>query len=247
MASAPKARLTGEPTALRPAGVLSTTEPTPEQYGAARSLVGAYRTHGHLAARLDPLGTDPPGDPALEPGLPRARPGEPSSACPAALRSVAVPGRDAGRGPAAPARELLRADRVPDRAPPLARQRRWLREAIESGALRRAPAGAEQQQLLIRLAARRGVRALPAAHFLGEKQFSIEGVDMMILMLDEVIAISAARPARARPCIGMAHRGRLNVLAHVLRRTYASILAEFEGRPGERDRGPICPRAAPAT
>ena len=67
MASAPKARLTGEPTALRPAGAFSASEPTPEQYGAARSLVGAFRTHGHLAARLDPLGTDPPGDPALEP------------------------------------------------------------------------------------------------------------------------------------------------------------------------------------
>ena len=53
---------------------------------------------------------------------------------------------------------------------------------------------------------------------------------MMILMLDEAIAISAASGTR-EAVIGMAHRGRLNVLAHVLHRTYASILAEFEGRP----------------
>ena len=45
----------------------------------------------------------------------------------------------------------------------------------------------------------------------------------------------------------MAHRGRLNVLAHVLRRTYASIIAEFEGAPGRRRRSRTCPRAAPAT
>ena len=69
MASAPKARLEGELSALRPADAPSEGgEPTPEQYGAARSLASAYRTHGHLAARLDPLGTEPPGDPALEPG-----------------------------------------------------------------------------------------------------------------------------------------------------------------------------------
>ncbi len=53
---------------------------------------------------------------------------------------------------------------------------------------------------------------------------------MMILMLDEAIAIAAAAGTR-EAVIGMAHRGRLNVLAHVLHRTYASILAEFEGRP----------------
>ena len=59
---------------------------------------------------------------------------------------------------------------------------------------------------------------------------------MMILMLDEVIAIAAAAGGERR-CIGMAHRGRLNVLAHVLHRTYASILAEFEGRPASEGRG----------
>ena len=53
---------------------------------------------------------------------------------------------------------------------------------------------------------------------------------MMILMLDETIAI-AAQQGISEAVLGMAHRGRLNVLAHVLRRPYASILAEFEGGP----------------
>ena len=51
---------------------------------------------------------------------------------------------------------------------------------------------------------------------------------MMILMLDEAIAIAAEQGIK-EAVLGMAHRGRLNVLAHVLRRPYASILAEFEG------------------
>ena len=68
---------------------------------------------------------------------------------------------------------------------------------------------------------------------------------MLILMLDEAIAIAAAAGTR-EAVIGMAHRGRLNVLAHVLHRTYASILAEFEGRPRARS-PPTCPRAASAT
>ena len=229
MASAPKARLTGEPTALRPAGVLSTTEPTPEQYGAARSLVGAFRTHGHLAARLDPLGTDPPGDPALEPsyhGLDQAT----LERVPAALLSVAVPGESAAEvlprlreiycGPIAYQIEHL-SSHV---------QRRWLREAIESGRYAEPLHGAEQKQLLIRLARVEEFEHFLKRTYLGEKQFSIEGVDMLILMLDEAIAISAASGTR-EAVIGMAHRGRLNVLAHVLHRTYASILAEFEGRP----------------
>ena len=82
---------------------------------AATSLVKAHRTHGHLAAQLDPLGHEPEGDPALdpEPGRPHARahgadPGED----PARLR----PGRDARRRAAAPARDLLRHDRLRDRA-----------------------------------------------------------------------------------------------------------------------------------
>ena len=86
---------------------------------AATSLLKAYRTHGHLAARLDPLGSEPKGDPALQP----------ESREPDAGADVADPGRDppdrgggrdAAGGAAADARGLLRDDRLPDRAPLLA-------------------------------------------------------------------------------------------------------------------------------
>jgi 2-oxoglutarate dehydrogenase E1 component len=64
--------------------------------------------------------------------------------------------------------------------------------------------------------------------YLGQKQFSIEGLDMTVPMLDEMIQLSAANGAR-EVVIGMAHRGRLNVLAHNLGRAYETIWREFEG------------------
>ena len=64
--------------------------------------------------------------------------------------------------------------------------------------------------------------------YLGQKQFSVEGLDMTVPMLDEMIQLSAADGAR-EVVIGMAHRGRLNVLAHNLGRAYETIFREFEG------------------
>jgi 2-oxoglutarate dehydrogenase E1 component len=64
--------------------------------------------------------------------------------------------------------------------------------------------------------------------FLGQKQFSVEGLDVMIPMLDEAIDIAAAGGAH-EIVLGMAHRGRLNVLAHIVGRPYETILREFEG------------------
>src|SRR5881275_1088623 len=64
--------------------------------------------------------------------------------------------------------------------------------------------------------------------FLGQKQFSLEGLDVLVPMLDESIELAADSGAH-EVVIGMAHRGRLNVLAHVVGRPYEVILREFEG------------------
>src|SRR5207248_6932607 len=63
----------------------------------------------------------------------------------------------------------------------------------------------------------------------GQTRFSAEGLGMLIPMLDELIADAASQGTRTI-MLGMAHRGRLNVLAHVLGKPYDHILAEFEGR-----------------
>jgi len=196
---------------------------------AAMALVKAYRTHGHLAARLDPLGSEPPGDPALEPErlIPRLTP-ELQARIPARLLRTYVEGETL-----AEALPRLREtycgtiayeiEHISDHE-----ERVWLREAIESGRYRTPLRDDEQRALLIRLTEVEGLETYLRKAFLGQKQFSIEGLDVLVPMLDESIHLAADAGAH-EVVLGMAHRGRLNVLAHVVGRPYETILREFEG------------------
>src|SRR6266567_1984229 len=196
---------------------------------AAMSLVKALRSHGHLAARLDPLGTEPVGDPALEPD--RSEPPltpELQARIPAAALGLYVPGETLAE--ALPhlvetycgtiAYEL---EHISDHE-----ERVWLRRVIESGRYRQ-PLGADEKRLLLeRLSRAEAFEHYLRKAFLGQKQFSAEGLDVMVPMLDETVELAADGGAH-EVVIGMAHRGRLNVLAHVIGRPYETILREFEG------------------
>ncbi|MDQ3769826.1 MAG: 2-oxo acid dehydrogenase subunit E2, partial [Actinomycetota bacterium] len=195
---------------------------------AATSLVKAHRTHGHLAARLDPLqNTDPEGDPALDPGLLHLTP-ELQKRIPAKVLRIHVPGqtladalphlRETYCGTIAYESEHISSHR----------QRTWLREKIESGAYRAPLRREEESFLLDRLIRVDAFERFMHKAYLGQKQFSVEGLDMTVPMLDELIQLAAAHGAR-EVIVGMAHRGRLNVLAHNLGRPYDTIFAEFEG------------------
>ena len=196
---------------------------------ASMALVKAIRMHGHLAARLDPLGSEPPGDPALEPErlIPKLTP-ELQARIPASLLRLHVEG-----------------DTLADALPRLLEtytgsiayeiehisdheERVWLRQAIESGRYRRPLSRDERVRLLRRLSQVEGMERYLRRAFLGQKQFSVEGLDVMIPMLDEAIELAASDGAH-EIVLGMAHRGRLNVLAHVVGRPYETILREFEG------------------
>ncbi len=104
----------------------------------------------------------------------------------------------------------------------------WLRQAVESGSYRAPLSAEEKRRLLGRLSEVEALEGYLHKAFLGKKQFSIEGLDALVPMLDETIELSAASGAR-EVVLGMAHRGRLNVLAHTVGRPYESILVEFEG------------------
>ena len=196
---------------------------------AAVALVEAIRTHGHLAARLDPLGSEPVGDPALEPERldPELTP-ELQARIPARLLGVNVPGKTAA-DVLPRLREIYcgtsayEVEHIADHE-----QRAWLHAAIESGRYHEPLEPDEQRHLLGRLAEVEGFERYLRRAFLGQKQFSVEGLDVMVPMLDEAIALAADEGAH-EVVLGMAHRGRLNVLAHVLGRPYESILREFEG------------------
>jgi 2-oxoglutarate dehydrogenase E1 component len=196
---------------------------------AAMALVKAHRTHGHLAARLDPLGSEPVGDPSLEPEMlhPPLTP-ELQAQIPASVLRVHVEGetladvlprlKEIYSGTMA-----YEIEHISDHE-----ERVWLRQAIESGRYRTPLTEDEKKRLLARLTEVEGLEQYLLRAFLGQKSFSVEGLDAMIPMLDETIELAAETGAH-QVVIGMAHRGRLNVLAHVLGRPYETILREFEG------------------
>jgi 2-oxoglutarate dehydrogenase E1 component len=194
---------------------------------AATAIIKAYRTHGHQAARLDPLGTEPEGDPSLDPG-PLGLTEELQKRIPAKILRIGVPGatlydalphlRETYTGTIAYEIEHIASHR----------QRTWLREKIETGAYRNPLTTEEQKWLLQRLIKVDAFERFMHKAYLGQKQFSIEGLDICVPMLDQLIQLSAAHGGR-EVVVGMAHRGRLNVLAHNLGRPYDSIFAEFEG------------------
>jgi len=194
---------------------------------AATSLLKAHRTHGHLAARLDPLGTEPEGDPALDPA-PLGLTDQLMARIPARILRMFVPG--ATLADALPHLRETYCGTIAYEIEHLGshRQRIWLREQIESGTFRKPLTTDEQKALLKRLIEVDAFERFMHKAYLGQKQFSIEGLDMTVPMLDELIQLSAAHGGR-EVVVGMAHRGRLNVLAHNLGRPYETIFAEFEG------------------
>ncbi|MDQ3067267.1 MAG: 2-oxoglutarate dehydrogenase E1 component [Actinomycetota bacterium] len=218
-----------EPTPAAPAAAPESDETLLGGVAAAMALVKAHRMHGHLAARIDPLGSEPLGDPALDESrlIPPLTP-ELQAQIPARLLRVHVPGETLRE--ALPAlREVYcgtisyEIEHISDHA-----ERVWLRQAIESGRYR-VPLGKEERIRLLESVSRaEGFEQYLRRAFLGQKQFSLEGLDTMVPMLDEAIDLAAEAGAH-EIVIGMAHRGRLNVLVHTVGRSYESILREFEG------------------
>jgi 2-oxoglutarate dehydrogenase E1 component len=196
---------------------------------AAMALIKAIRTHGHLAAHLDPLGSEPVGDPALEPDflVPKLT-SDLQKRIPASVLRVGVEGETLA-DVLPKLREIYcgtiayEIEHISDH-----QERVWLRQAIESGRYRRPLSREQRQALLERLTQVEGFEHYLKRQFLGQKQFSIEGLDVMVPMLDEAIEQGASSGAH-EVVIGMAHRGRLNVLAHTIGLPYEEVLREFEG------------------
>jgi 2-oxoglutarate dehydrogenase E1 component len=229
----------GHPAAAAPAAPSATQAapstpvlPTDELLGAvaaAMALIKAHRMHGHLAAHLDPLGSEPPGDPALEPErlIPKLTP-ELQARVPASVLRLYVPGNTLAD--ALPRLSDTYGGTIAYEIEHIAEheKRVWLRQAIESGKYRTPLSAEEKKELLARLSRVEAFEQYLRRAFLGQKQFSIEGLDAMVPMLDEAIELATENGAH-EVVIGMAHRGRLNVLAHTLGLGYDSIIREFEG------------------
>jgi 2-oxoglutarate dehydrogenase E1 component len=106
-------------------------------------------------------------------------------------------------------------------------QREWLREYIEGSMHRRELTPQRKVQVLQRLTKVETMERYFRKQFMSQKTFSIEGLDVMIPMLEETISM-LAEDGTQTAVLGMAHRGRLSAIAHVVNRPYEELLAEFE-------------------
>jgi 2-oxoglutarate dehydrogenase E1 component len=196
------------------------------EIAAAAELVDAIRSYGHMAVPLDPLGTPPEGTPELTPefhGLSEEH-----------LASIPGLALGATGGTAADVVARLRelySSKIGFEISHLGRveEREWLREQIESGRLHAPLSDEEKKTILQRLTEVDGLERFLGRAYQGYKRFSIEGSDILVPMLDVAIESAAAHGA-SEVNLAMAHRGRINVLAHTLSKPYSTIFEEFEGK-----------------
>jgi 2-oxoglutarate dehydrogenase E1 component len=106
-------------------------------------------------------------------------------------------------------------------------QRAWIQERVERQYSK--PSRDEQLRILRRLNAAEAFETFLQTKFVGQKRFSLEGGEAVIALLDALLS-AAAEGGMEEVCIGMPHRGRLNVLANIAGKSPAQIFREFEGK-----------------
>ncbi|MBK8730418.1 MAG: multifunctional oxoglutarate decarboxylase/oxoglutarate dehydrogenase thiamine pyrophosphate-binding subunit/dihydrolipoyllysine-residue succinyltransferase subunit [Tetrasphaera sp.] len=110
-------------------------------------------------------------------------------------------------------------------------QRQWIQKRIEVP--HEKMTRDEQLRILRRLNAAEAFETFLQTKFVGQKRFSLEGGESVIALLDRVLS-AAAEDGLEEVCIGMPHRGRLNVLANIAGKSYGQIFREFEGKQDPR-------------
>jgi 2-oxoglutarate dehydrogenase E1 component len=200
----------------------------PGKISAVLKLAQAIRWYGHWASPLDPLGSPPPGDPSLlleTYGLSE----NDLQAFPASLIG-GVAGESART--ASEAIQYLRRiysgtvghDYLQIRN---AVERDWLREAAESQRFSVEAIPVDPLIILRRLTEVEVFEHFLQRTFAAKTRFSIEGLDVLVLLLDVIVTLAVSQRI-SNVLLGTAHRGRLNLLAHVLKKPVDQILAEFK-------------------
>ncbi|HXW33361.1 MAG TPA: multifunctional oxoglutarate decarboxylase/oxoglutarate dehydrogenase thiamine pyrophosphate-binding subunit/dihydrolipoyllysine-residue succinyltransferase subunit, partial [Acidimicrobiales bacterium] len=191
-----------------------------------QSLVNMYRVRGHLIADLDPLSAEPPPlHPELDPStydltlwdLDRewvvdGLAGRDTMTLGAALDVL----RDAYC-------RTLGIEYMHIQDPD---QKRWIQQHVEGVPLSLAPE--EQRHVLDRLNAAEAFERFLHTRYVGQKRFGLEGAESTIVLLDTILD-EASRSGVVGAVMGTAHRGRLNVLANIVGKSYGEIFREFEG------------------
>lgn len=196
---------------------------------AAVQLADAIRLYGHLAADIYPLKDFERDSSRIEPSA-YGLGDEDLEALPASLFFRDVPagvtnGLDAIRR----LREVYTGKAAYEYAQVIdPEERNWLQHYIESGSVKPALSDEEKKELLDRLTKVEGFEKFIHRTFVGAKRFSIEGLDTLVVLIDELVR-NTKEQSMKEVLIGMAHRGRLNVLTHVLNKPYEIMFAQFAG------------------
>ncbi|WP_172200289.1 2-oxoglutarate dehydrogenase E1 component [Saccharibacillus qingshengii] len=202
---------------------------------AASKLAWNIRTYGHLAADIDPIGLDEkPKVSFLDPGEVGLNEQDLAS-LPASLIWEDAP-QDVSNGLDAIRRlrevytgtTAYEFSHVHDE-----KERDWLnRQAEERQLSAKELTQEERKSLLERLVQVEQFEEFLHRTFVGQKRFSIEGIDMLVPVMDELVR-GFSKAGAEHVLMGMAHRGRLNVLAHVLGKPYGRIFSEFHHAPNK--------------
>src|ERR1051325_9428513 len=185
----------------------------------AAGLVSAIQRYGHMCVQIDPLGSPPSGAAEMTPefhGITEADlhqiPAQALGGTSGTAADVVARMRELWCGRIGFEYDHLEADP----------EREWFRQTIESQQVTAPLSNEEKKSLLRRMTEVDGLERFLGLAFVNVKRFSIEGVDAMVPMMDEVIAQSARYGTR-EVVIGMAHRGRLNVLSHEVGKPYERL------------------------
>ncbi|HKJ23257.1 MAG TPA: thiamine pyrophosphate-dependent enzyme, partial [Myxococcota bacterium] len=218
-----------EPTAP---GLRGLDELSPEaavKHARALRLIHMYRARGHRVADVDPLGGRPDYFPELDP----AHYGFGDDDMNRAFLAGDLPG-----GPTQPlARILERLRKTYCRRVAVEftylqdpGRKAWLQKRVEETENSTEFRRDERLRILERVAAAELFENFLHTKFIGQKRFSLEGAEALIPILDEIVE-GAGEHGMREIVLGMAHRGRLNVLANILSKSYESIFSEFEDTP----------------
>ncbi|HTM70008.1 MAG TPA: 2-oxoglutarate dehydrogenase E1 component, partial [Luteimonas sp.] len=196
---------------------------------AVGKLVTAYRSRGHLGANLDPLGLAVrPDAPDLTLGFHRLSEADQGTE----FFTGGVAGRE--RMKLGDLLALLKATYTGSIGTEFmhitdAEQRRWMYEKLESAAGNYGQSKEAKLRILERLTAAEGLERYLHTKYVGQKRFSLEGGDSLVPLLDVMLQSAGADGAKDA-VIGMAHRGRLNVLVNTLGKPPRKLFDEFEGK-----------------
>jgi len=212
----------------RPAAATGTADNA--RQAAVSRLIQVWINRGHLIANIDPLGLMPrPRSRALDPDYFGLTPDALGAEFFTGSRIEAVPKRLALREILAELQQIYAGTIGAEFAHiSNSEERMWLQDEFQQGQLRQRFSPQQQRNILWQLTAAEGLERYLHTRYVGQKRFSLEGLDSLIPLLDDLIQ-RAGEAGMDEVVIGMAHRGRLNVLVNLLGKSPAELFSEFEG------------------